>query len=245
MKSLLVSRYLFAVVLAVAAGHAAAADPLSVPTPEAGVQCPGARAWDETHKDQLPEAMLRRDSARSLTKPELLAEIRKRANRDQEARRAWLGHQSNGALGDMVYRVDQGNIAWLRGLIGTQGLPTAAEVGESGVHLTWLLIQHADAARDLQQKALPLLVERYKAGELPATDLARLIDRMLVEHKKPQRFGTQFDWLSGKFPVPDPARITEIDANRRELGLMPLADYACRMNEWLRTPGREGPPPEG
>ena len=231
-----------ALAVALAVRQSAASDAAPAPAPDT---CPGAAAWDEAHKDVLPAEMLRRDAARSLTKPELLAEIRKRADRDQEARREWLGHQSNRALGDAVYRVDQGNIAWLRGLIGTSGLPTAAEVGELGVHLTFLLIQHAGSAPDLQQKALPILVERYKAGELPATDLARLIDRILVKQKKPQRFGTQFDWLSGKFPLPEPARVTEIDANRRELGLMPIADYACRMNDFLRAPRWDGPPPEG
>ena len=233
------------VAVSVAARQAAGSDAEPAPAPEDHVSCPGAAAWDAAHKDLLPEAMASRDAARALTKPELLAQIRKRANRDQEARREWLEHQSNRLLGDAVYRVDQGNVAWLRSLIGGAGLPTAAEVGEFGVHLTFLLIQHADAARDLQQKALPILVERYKAGELPATDIARLIDRMLVEEKKPQRFGTQFDWLSGRFPLPDPARVTEIDANRRALGLMPLADYACRMNDWFRAPRRSGPPPEG
>jgi uncharacterized protein DUF6624 len=234
-----------AVVLALAAGHAAASDPVSAPSPEAGVKCPAAAAWEETHKGQLPEAMLKRDSERSLTKPELLAELRKRADRDQQTRREWLAHSSNRALGEAVNRVDQGNVAWLRELMATRGLPTAAEVGEWGVHLTFLLLQHAGTAPELQQKALPILVQRYEAGELPAADLARLIDRILVEQGKPQRFGTQFDWLSGKFLLPDAARLTEIDANRRQLGLMPLADYACHMNGWLRAPRWGEPPPGG
>ena len=114
--------------------------------------------------------------------------------------------------------LDQDNIAWLRGLI---------------------------KAPDLQQKALPILTERYEAGELPATDLARLVDRILVKQNKPQRFGTQFDRLSGKFPLPDAARVTEIDANRRKLGLMSIADYACLMNDRFRAPRWDGPPPEG
>ena len=189
--------------------------------------------------------MLKRDSERSLTKPELLAELRKRADRDQQTRREWLQHSSNRALGEAVNRIDRGNIAWLRELMATGGLPTAAEVGELGVHLTFLLLQHASSAPELQQKALPILAQRYEAGELPATDLARLIDRILVEQGKAQRFGTQFDWLSGKFPLPDAARVTEIDANRRQLGLMPLADYACRVNDWFRAPRREGLPPAG
>lgn len=220
---------------AAVAGYAAASE----------ITCPGAAAWDEAHQGLLPAAMLSRDAARSLTKPELLAEIRKRADRDQQARRAWLAHQSDHSLQGAVQSVDRDNIEWLRRLIGTTGLPTATEVGESGVHLTFVLLQHAGSAPDLQQQALPVLTERYKAGELPATDLARLVDRILVGQGKPQRFGTQFDWLSGKFALPDAARVAEIDVNRRQLGLMPLADYACRMNDWFRTSRGEGPPPAG
>jgi len=239
-------RYLPAVILmAAVAAYPAASDPGSAPTSETGVKCPGAAAWDETHRDLLPEAMLMRDAQRSLTKPQLLAELRKRADGDQQARREWLEHRGDHVLGDAVYRIDQDNIGWLRKLIATAGLPTAAEVGELGVHLTFLLLQHASTAPDLRQKALPILTERYEAGELPATDLARLVDRILVGQKKPQRFGTQFDWLSGRFSLPDAARVSEIDANRRKLGLMPLADYACRVNDWFRAPRWGEPPPAG
>jgi hypothetical protein len=238
------SRTLLAVFVA-AAGYPAESGTGSASAADTEVKCPGAAAWDETHKGLLPEAMLKRDAQRSLTKPELLAEIRQRADRDQQARREWLAHPSDHSLGDAVFRTDRDNIAWLRRLISTAGLPTAAEVGEFGVHLTFLLVQHAGTAPEVQQKALPVLTERYEAGELPATDLARLVDRILVKQNKPQRFGTQFDWLSGKFPLPDASRVAEIDANRRQLGLMPIADYACRMNDWLRAPRRDEPPPAG
>jgi len=228
-----------------AAGCLAASGAAPTSATETDVKCPGAAAWDETHKNLLPEAMLKRDAQRSLTRPELLAEIRQRADRDQQTRQQWLAHPSDHSLGDAVNRADRDNIAWLRELMKTTGLPTAAEVGELGVHLTFILIQHAGFDPELQQKALPILTKRYEAGELPATDLARLVDRILVKQKKPQRFGTQFDWLSGKFPLPDASRAAEIDANRRQLGLMPIADYACRMNNWFHAPRWDQPPPAG
>jgi hypothetical protein len=55
------------------------------------------------------------------------------------------------------------------------------------------------------------------------------VDRLLRAAKKPQRFGTQFDWQSGTFSLPERQILEEIEANRRQLGLMPLEDYACKM----------------
>ena len=51
---------------------------------------------------------------------------------------------------------------------------------------------------------------------------------------KPQRFGSQFDWYSGQFKPKGAGNIADIEANRRALGLMPLADYACMMNGKLK-----------
>ena len=45
--------------------------------------------------------------------------------------------------------------------------------------------------------------------------------------------GTQFDWASGRFDPKDIADAPDVDARRRELGLLPLADYACLMNRAL------------
>ncbi len=73
-----------------------------------------------------------------------------------------------------------------------------------------------------------------KGGELPADDLARLTDRVLLAAGKPQRFGTQFDWYAGQFTPKGAGNIADIEANRQALGLMPLADYACMMNGRLR-----------
>jgi hypothetical protein len=80
----------------------------------------------------------------------------------------------------------------------------------------------------------PIFVQRQKAGELPADDVAKLTDRVLLAAGKPQRFGTQFDWYSGQFKLKGAGNIADIEANRQALGLMPLADYACMMNAKLK-----------
>jgi hypothetical protein len=78
---------------------------------------------------------------------------------------------------------------------------------------------------------LAVLTQRYLAGDLPANDLARITDRVLLANGEPQKYGTQFDWFAGEFKLPDPAVLATIDASRAELGLMPLADYVCTIRK--------------
>jgi len=122
------------------------------------------------------EAMKARDGARSIANPQLLGELRNRVAEDQAARRAWL---RSGGSGRDVQMIDEKNLKWLRGLIRDSGFPNADQVGEDGVHLAWLLLQHADYDPQFQRSMLPALVERWKHHELPGDDLARLTDRIL------------------------------------------------------------------
>jgi hypothetical protein len=104
----------------------------------------------------------------------------------------------------------------------------------------WLLAQHADRAPKFQAALLPALEQRHAAGEFNASDLARFTDRVLKAQGKPQRYGTQFppeEMRTQYFGLPDEQSLREVDAQRRELGVMPLADYACMMS-YLRI----GPP---
>ena len=225
--------------LCVLAGFAAAllsapclpAEPVDANT---GAACPGAAAWQSAHADQSVAGMRRRDAARTPSRPDLLAELERRVAADQSARRAMLAHRGDDDAQRAVVHIDADNDAWLVDQFRKDGVAHAAQVGEFGLHLTWLLVQHADRQPQLQEIALKEFVHRYESGEFSADDLARLTDRVLLAQGKPQRFGTQFDWASGKF---DPRHIDDaagVDAQRGQLGLMPLSDYACVMNLALR-----------
>lgn len=196
-------------------------------------KCTGVAEWMRTHPDETAVAMARRDAARTLVDPSLRSELEQRVARDQKARMKWLAAPGDHAAGLAVDAVDADNLAWLRALIRDQGFPTAQQVGEGGLQDAWLLLQHADRDPQLQEDVLPTLVKRHAEGELSANDLARTTDRVLLAKRQPQRYGTQFPakaWQSNHFDVPEGQSVSEIDAHRHELGLMPLADYACMMN---------------
>ena len=207
--------------------------------------CPGAAAWAAAHPQESDEARATRDvvasSARSFTHPALRAELAERAARDQQARIAALASGNDRDAWHAAAQIDKENVFWLQALVRTQGFPTAAQVGEQGVLHAWLLAHHADRAPAFRANLLPVMEQRGLQGELPLSDLARFTDRILKRQGKPQRYGTQFspeEWAGPYFGLPDAASVQAVEANRRALGVMPLADYVCMMSEARKRPER-------
>ncbi|MBB5204306.1 hypothetical protein HNQ51_001620 [Inhella inkyongensis] len=180
--------------------------------------------------------MKRRDQARSLSHPELLKELEARVELDQNARRRLLASGFAERDAQALASVDAKNLRWLMKVINTSGFPTASQVGEYGLQLTWLLVQHADQHPEFQRQALGEFQRHHAVGEFGATELARLTDRVLKKRGGAQAFGTQFDWGSGvNEQLQQIENLAEVERNRQALGLMPLADYGCMMYE-LRKP---------
>jgi hypothetical protein len=200
---------------------------------ESPLACPGAAAWQATHPADAPAAMDQRDAARTFTEPKIRRQLQERFEADQHARQAYLKNPHDSTLMLSIERMDADNQAWLKQVIRDMGMPTAAQVGENGVKWAWVIVQHADAHPEWQAALLPEFQKRHEAGELSADLLAKLTDRVLLKEHEPQRFGTQFDWLSGHFSPRGAVDLAAIDANRSAVGLMPLADYACLVNQKL------------
>ena len=196
--------------------------------------CPGSAAWAAAHPHESDEALAQRDAARSFSHPLLRAQLAERVARDQAARITLLEDRTSYKAQVAVRAIDDENIRWLHALVRALGFPTAKQVGEQGVHDAWVLAQHADRVPAFQARLLPALEERAAQGELAAGELARFTDRLLKGQGKPQRYGTQFapaEWAGAHFGLPDEASVRAVEANRRALGIMPLADYVCMMSE--------------
>jgi hypothetical protein len=196
--------------------------------------CPGVAAWYAAHPNETDEALAKRDAARTFTDPQLRAELAQRAARDQGARVAMVkAARKDWGPRREVAAIDDENVKWLFELVRTKGFPTAAQVGEQGVHDAWLLALHADRAPKFQQALVPELDKRRVDGELGGDEMARFVDRLLVAAGKPQRFGTQGsdNWEGSNYGLPSAEALREVENNRREFDLMPLADYVCLQKE--------------
>ncbi|MGL4630533.1 MAG: DUF6624 domain-containing protein [Leadbetterella sp.] len=111
-------------------------------------------------------------------------------------------------LTDSSNSIDSYNIQILKKVISENGWPTIQQVGSDGISNCWILIQHADLDVEFQKTVLPLIEEAVLKGEGHLLHYAYLMDRVLVNTRQDQIFGTQFG---------DPI----LDENRRVIDVLP------------------------
>jgi predicted RNA-binding Zn-ribbon protein involved in translation (DUF1610 family) len=156
----------------------------------------------------------------------LTAELLRRANIDQRARRTAL---DDATAGDEMLAVDTANTAWLREVIDTVGWPGRSLAGDDGAAAAWLLAQHADLDPDFQRRCLGLLAEAVRQDDAAADHLAYLTDRVRLAFGEAQEYGTQ---VIGRATGWAPARLRDpdgVDERRASVGLPPLADYLASI----------------
>ncbi len=143
------------------------------------------------------------------------------AEQDQQARQARDDQQMD--------VVDAANLRQLRQMVERSGWPTISQVGAEAARAAWLLAQHADIAPDFQQQCLALM-QQYQPAEVDPEWVAYLEDRVLVNTKKPQRYGTQWHVTSGGTFEPHPIANEEtIDQLRQAAGMERFAEYSAMM----------------
>lgn len=164
-----------------------------------------------------------------VSRPALKRQLLEMQARDQDARQRLMAAF---AFGDIpmdhparlqVRDVDAANRQQLKHIIAQDGLPTIAMVGVDGVHAVFLLTQHSDDDPAFQEKMLPMITARVRLGEITGGQFAMLTDRVLVNHGRPQRYGTQLVG-NGPAPIADEAHV---DQRRRALGIISMKNYLC------------------
>lgn len=152
----------------------------------------------------------------------LATELQKMTNEDQQAVRK---RQKNGVVNTRVLKINTGK---MKEVVARYGWPTVSLVGKEGSRNAWLLVQHADHDLHFQEKCLALMSAAIKANprDITPMHIAFLTDRIRVNEKKPQKFGTQFYTNKrGEFtywPIRD---IKNVNKRRAIYGIEPLAEY--------------------
>lgn len=133
---------------------------------------------------------------------------------------------------------DSGRTRRLRELVGRYGWPTEVQVGPEAAHAAFLILQHSPE-HDFQREMLPALEEQAQQGAMPPSQVAMLVDRVLVHDGKPQRYGTQFSVEEGRL-VLEPVEDEEgLEARRREMQLPPMEEYIRLLEEQYEAPVSE------
>jgi hypothetical protein len=218
-------------------GLALLALPALAQTPDVAATCPDAmREGAELRKAPRQELA-------SATRPALRYNLLLMARHDQEARAYLLsGHDRIDPAtpeGARLAEVDARNLRRLKHIVALDGFPTAAMVGFDGVEAVLLLTTHAAADPDFQEQVLKLAAPYVRSGEVRADQVATLTDDLLRARGKKQRYGTQFEFHDGELrpaPIEDEANV---DARRREVGLLSLANEVCLTRALFSAPARQ------
>ncbi len=136
--------------------------------------------------------------------------------------------------------VHRRNARELLDIVRAHGWPATALVGEDGMHAAWIVLQHAIGEPAVQRGCLPILREAAQRGDATAAQVAYLEDRIAFFERRPQRYGTQFDWdehgMLSPWTIEEPEGV---EARRAAVGLPPLAD---RIAHARRTAQGSVPP---
>lgn len=140
------------------------------------------------------------------------------------------------ALWELKNKLNKENQQQLEKLIQEKGWPKRSIVGKHSARTAFLIIQHADLAR--QEKYLPTIKELCKAGEADWQEYALMYDRIQISSGKVQRYGSQvrYNMETHKNELYDLENADKVDEWRKELGLQPLAKYLANFHiEWPRN----------
>ncbi|CAN5154416.1 hypothetical protein BH11PAT3_BH11PAT3_1840 [soil metagenome] len=134
--------------------------------------------------------------------------------------------------------VDNKNTHRLKEIIKEIGWPTISKVGKEASLSAWIIVQHADFDLDFQIECLDLM--RAETNDVRPDLLALLEDRVMVNTKGNQLYGTQFytdeKGIFGPRPIED---IDNLTTRRNSVGLIPFAEYETHMRnmneEWVKN----------
>jgi hypothetical protein len=167
----------------------------------------------------------------------LKAELLKMRDTDQDIRKRIIEAppEEKKALEAEQERIDDMLTARLKEIVASKGWPTIRLVGIKASSAASLVLIHS-LDHEFQRKMLPELQKLVERDEIAGSDVATLIDKILVADGKPQRFGTQFAFHDGKMvmePVEDPKHLEQ----RREKYLLPpMAEYKKLLADFYHMP---------
>jgi hypothetical protein len=158
-------------------------------------------------------------------KSEVALELEEILRLDQSVRQEQSQNENSEDRMKQMMQTDSINLLKVVRIIEQYGWLGPEEVGKDGNQALFLVIQHAD--RPTQEKYLPVMREAVKFGKAEFSELAMLEDRVLINQKRKQIYGSQigFNDENGSMylaPVEDP---DHLDERRACAGMVPIAEY--------------------
>jgi|TARA_Y100000310_G_C20576492_1_gene760683 hypothetical protein len=131
-------------------------------------------------------------------------------------------------------KIDIENTKKLKKLINKFGWLNKERFGGKSEIYSWVIVQHADYGVKFQEKCLKLMKE-FPKEKRREQHIAYLSDRILVNKKRKQLYGTQFYTdKKGKFK-PRPIRdFKNIEKRRKQMNLKSFKKYINEINKFKK-----------
>ena len=132
------------------------------------------------------------------------------------------------AISAVIDPVDRANQQALMAMVPQDGWFLRSRYGDEAASAAFHIVQHGGEA--LWRRFLPVLEPLVTTGEVEGEAYAKMFDRLAVSEDRPQRYGTQFVCVDGRWtlaPLEDEGRVEEWRAG---LGIAtPLSVYVGHM----------------
>ena len=137
--------------------------------------------------------------------------VRKKLSNASPAERMKLAHE--------MHQIDSVNQVKVKAILASYGWLPQSKISEKAADALFYVIQHAGA--DLREKYLPELQRLAQIGEARKTHAAMMEDRLLMDQRKKQIYGTQAmsnQLTQGKFIIWPIADYPNVNKRRQEAG---------------------------
>ncbi len=130
----------------------------------------------------------------------------------------------------------------LEDIIAQWGWPDHPLVGEDGAQAAWFIAHHAISKPAFQKKCLELIHEAVSKGDMPIQAEVYLTDRICFNERRPQIYGTSFDWdEDGHLSPWTTEQPGGVDIRREKVGLPPLEQTIKEMRAQAQEEGHLPP----
>ncbi|MCH8318233.1 MAG: hypothetical protein IIA88_07020 [Bacteroidetes bacterium] len=134
------------------------------------------------------------------------------------------------------------NAERLDAIIGQIGWLAKDKIGQQGRDAAMLIVQHAISLPDFQRTCLRHIKEAIDKGQEDKRNYALLYDRICFNERRPQKFGTQYDWDKDGQMSPWTIENPEaVNALRQEYGLNTIEEETKAVRQRVKDSG-ETPP---
>lgn len=138
--------------------------------------------------------------------------------------------------------VHKKNSAALERIVEEYGWPGNMTVGEDAARAACRIALNSISSPDLMRKWLPLMQTVAEAGDIDFRYVALIEDCICFHERRPQKYGTIFDWDENgnmsPWTLQDPPNV---DERRMEIGLPPLVQQIEDCRESARRENAQPP----